>query len=100
MLIMSQNGMASVKTRCIYSACCNPRWVLQRLRVCQGSRKGWSIWLHYGCRVEKVRPFSQQEQETFLLETSHAISVSGAAGSGGVSLEIKRPGRDNDRPHF
>lgn len=60
----------------------------------------WSVCLHYGCRVEKLRSFSQREQETFLLETSHAISVSRAVVSGGVSLETKRPGRETDLPHL
>jgi len=58
---------ASNKTRCISRACCNPRYVLQRLRVCQRSRNGWTD--------QKVRSLSQQEQETHLLETSHAICV-------------------------
>jgi len=66
----------------------------------RGAEMSWSVCLHYGCRVQKVRPFPQQEQETFLLETSHAISVPRAVDSGGVSLEIKRLGRETDRPHF
>jgi hypothetical protein len=66
----------------------------------KGAEMAWSICLHYVCRFEKVWPFSQQEQETFLLETSHAISVSSAVGNVGVSLEIKRLERETNRPHL
>ena len=64
----------------------------------RGAEVFWSICLHYGCRDEKVRPVSQQE--TFLLETSQAIFVSGAVDSGVISLETQRPGRETDRPHI
>jgi hypothetical protein len=49
----------------------------------RGAEMDWTISLHYGCRLEKVRSFPQQEQETFLLEISHAIPVSPAVDGGG-----------------